>query len=390
MFTKILTIDDSFFQRKYLRKCLGQYFSILEAATGADGIEILNKEKPDLVIVDNILNNESGYDICKKIRSDPQNTYLPVIMVSGMDKPADIKLGFESGINAYLTKPYKGEELLKIIRDFEDKGLKVRQEKILIIDDSPMIRSIISRSLKILGFTIIQAENGEQGVMKALEEKPDIITCDIEMPIMNGYDACKILKSNEKTKQIPIIMITTKSTQEEIAKGFECGITEYFTKPFKPEVLAAHIEKLVGAKHRQNGETILLVDDSKVSLNIYENILRYEGYNTMSAGDGEEALNIILNNYKNINLVICDIYMPKLNGLRLLEKLNVEKLVKPIPPFIFVSMAEDRNVAIEGLTLGAVDYITKPFDAVEFRLRVNNQIKIQRLLNQIKSEEVRE
>ncbi|HOK41135.1 MAG TPA: response regulator [bacterium] len=385
MFSRILIIDDSYFQRQFVKKFVSPYYSVFTATNGDEGLNILQTEKIDLLIVDNILEKETGYDICKKIRLIPEFSFLPIIMVSGMDKPADIKLGFESGINAYLTKPYQIEDLLKMIRDFESKGVSIKDEKILIIDDSPMIRAIITRALHTMGYKTIEAESGEKALDLLKHEQINLITCDIEMPGINGFETIRRIKENKNLENIPIIMITSKNTKEDVDNAFHLGITEYFIKPFKPETLAEHIEKiLINQKHTRE-ETILIADDSELVLKNLENVLKAEGYKVLTAKDGEIALNIILQNPSTINFVICDIYMPKLSGLRLLEKLKEEFKIYPLPPFIFVSAADDRLAAIKALKAGAVDFLKKPFDVVELKLKIANHLTLIRSLNEKKN-----
>jgi len=381
MFSKILIIDDSKFQRSFVKKTLGETYEVFDASNGEDGLMMLRQKSPDLVILDNMLVNELGYDICRKIRTYPEYKHLPVIMVSSRDNPADINQGFESGVNAYLAKSSDANELIKMIRSFEDKGIKVRNEKVLIIDDSPMIRAIISRALKALGFQIFTAENGEEGIELALKNKPDVITCDVEMPGIDGYETTEKLKASETTRDIPIIMVTTKDDNEEMAKGYACGVTEYFPKPFQPERLASYIEQMLKSRLEKHEETILIVEDSRMELNMLTNIVKFEGYEVITATDGEEALEIINNSLQKIDLVLCDVFMPKLDGVRLLEILNAEGNKRRIPPFIFVSVADKHSVAIDCLRLGAVDFITKPFDAIELKLRINNHIKLQKLID---------
>ncbi len=193
MFTKILVIDDSNFQLRMMEKYLGDHYKVFTANDGYEGILILKNMQPDLVIIDNILKNETGYDICCKIRSNLEYRHLPVIMISSLDNPADIAKGFEAGVNAYLQKGTPAAQILKIIKDFDDKGIRIRNESILIIDDSKMIRALISSALKLIGFQILETDSGEQGIQIAIDEKPAVIICDIEMPDINGFETIQKL-----------------------------------------------------------------------------------------------------------------------------------------------------------------------------------------------------
>lgn len=203
MFTKILIIDDSNFQLNFLKHSLTQYYSVYTEDNGKDGLETLDREKPDLLVLDNMLKEETGYDICQRIRKKPEYKYLPIVMLSSLDEAADIQKGFESGVNAYLAKSSDIKQLIALIRNFEDKGIHIREEKVLVIDDSPMISAIIERALKTLGFHILSASSGEEGIDVALKHKPDVITCDVEMPGINGYETAKRLTSHPATETYP-------------------------------------------------------------------------------------------------------------------------------------------------------------------------------------------
>ena len=110
-------------------------------------------------------------------------------------------------------------------------------KKILVVDDSPEIRFLLNQRLVKLGFEVILAEDGEKGLEKALEEKPDIIFMDIMMPIMDGITATLKLKEDPKTKNIPIIMLTALSDTGSVIKSYDYGADYYINKPFAKEEL---------------------------------------------------------------------------------------------------------------------------------------------------------
>jgi len=128
-------------------------------------------------------------------------------------------------------------------------GLRERKsmtKKILITDDEIKLAEVMKVRFEKEGYQVILAHDGEVGVEKAKAELPDLIIMDIAMPKLDGYTAVKLIKKEETTKHIPIIMLTGKDQMEEIFKME--GVNEYVTKPFDYDVLASLIKKvLIGA-----------------------------------------------------------------------------------------------------------------------------------------------
>ena len=104
-------------------------------------------------------------------------------------------------------------------------------KKILLVDDSATILMMQKMALKTTNYRVVTASNGEEGVAKALAERPDLILMDVIMPKMTGFEACRRLRQEEATKYIPIIMVTTRGEPVNVEEGFESGCTDYVTKP---------------------------------------------------------------------------------------------------------------------------------------------------------------
>lgn len=117
------------------------------------------------------------------------------------------------------------------------------KKKILIVDDEKDIAETTQFRLEFEGFECLMARDGEEALLKAKKESPDLILLDVMMPKMNGYQVCRLLKSDEKYRHIPIIMLTAKTQESDKFWGKESGADDYITKPFKMEKL---IEKIQG------------------------------------------------------------------------------------------------------------------------------------------------
>lgn len=114
--------------------------------------------------------------------------------------------------------------------------------KILLIEDNPDIRENTAEILELAKYNVITAENGKVGVEKALQEKPDLIICDIMMPVLDGYGVLHLINKNEDLKNIPFIFLTAKAERNDFRKGMEMGADDYVTKPFTDIELLNSIE----------------------------------------------------------------------------------------------------------------------------------------------------
>lgn len=119
--------------------------------------------------------------------------------------------------------------------------MRYKDMKILIVDDAVENIRIVTEALKPLGTKFLYAKNGEEG-LKRLENEPDLILLDIMMPVLNGFDTCKIIKNNPNTKDIPIIFLSSFNATEDIVQGFEMGAVDYISKPFQSSELIARVK----------------------------------------------------------------------------------------------------------------------------------------------------
>lgn len=111
-------------------------------------------------------------------------------------------------------------------------------KKILVVDDEKPIYDYLKRKLSKLGYSVFVAEDGEEAIDLAVSELPDIILLDVKLPKLNGIEVCKRLRSNEKTWETPILMLSAKAQSHEIAEGLEAGANKYLCKPISfPDIV---------------------------------------------------------------------------------------------------------------------------------------------------------
>ena len=123
-------------------------------------------------------------------------------------------------------------------------------ERVLVVEDQEEIASLLKFKLKSSGYDVILAENGKIALEMAQVTPPDLMILDIMMPVMDGVETMKILKSDEKLKSIPVIMLTAQNTEASVVTGFELGADDYITKPFRTQEFIARV-KAVLARHKK-------------------------------------------------------------------------------------------------------------------------------------------
>ncbi|MDD5408580.1 MAG: response regulator [Candidatus Omnitrophica bacterium] len=118
-------------------------------------------------------------------------------------------------------------------------------KKILLVDDEPHIITMLENRMKHEGYEVITASDGQQALLRAQKEKPDLIILDLMLPKLDGYKVCRMLKFDEKYKHIPIIMLSARAQETDKKMGETVGADGYITKPFEPQVLLGRIKDLI-------------------------------------------------------------------------------------------------------------------------------------------------
>lgn len=175
----------------------------------------------------------------------------------------------------------------------EDEEPVKMNEKILVIDDEMGIRELIKYNLEKEGFQTMESGDGQQAVLQAKNNKPDLIVLDLMLPGMDGLEVCRTLKGQRETAGIPIIMVTAKNEEIDKIIGLELGADDYLTKPFSPRELVARVKAVLRRSHRENSQPGEL---SVQSLRI--NFSRYEAHL------GTEKLELTPKEYEMLKLFV--------------------------------------------------------------------------------------
>jgi len=137
----------------------------------------------------------------------------------------------------------------------------IQGKKILVIDDDPTVRAVLSQSFELNGCEIMEAEQGRQGLNKARENPVDLIILDVVLPDMDGYSICRELKSDDITKDIPVIFLSAKAESKERVKGLRLGAVDYITKPFDLDEVLARTDIALRIKSDRDQEAPGVADE---------------------------------------------------------------------------------------------------------------------------------
>jgi DNA-binding response OmpR family regulator len=117
--------------------------------------------------------------------------------------------------------------------------------KILVAEDSSTVRRLVATRLGADGFDVVEAEDGEEAVLLATAERPDLIVLDKVMPKLDGFEVIRLLRENEETRSIPIVMLTEQAGEEDVLDGLDLGVEEYMPKPFSPRELSSRVKRVL-------------------------------------------------------------------------------------------------------------------------------------------------
>jgi PAS domain S-box-containing protein len=215
---------------------------------------------------------------------------------------------------------------------------------VLVIDDDPSVRDVVKRSLNKEGVSVMTAASGEEGLELARKHRPDVITLDVQMPGMDGWEVLKTLKSDPELRQIAVIMMTNI---DEKTTGYSLGAAEYMKKPVDRDYLVAVLKKF-----RDNASTrpVLVVEDDPSGREIVRRALSLEGLKVIEASNGVEALARIAETLPS--LILLDLMMPELDGFGFLSELRGREEWSKIPVVVLTAkdISSDDRKRLEGYT----------------------------------------
>ncbi|MBF0226109.1 MAG: response regulator [Desulfobacterales bacterium] len=248
------------------------------------------------------------------------------------------------------------------------------KQRILIIDDSDMMRKAIKKSIISENIDIVEANDGYKGYELVLKEKFDLVVTDIDMPQLNGFELCKQIKNNHATRSTPVVMLSSMDSDEEVEKGFQAGATAYILKQEAKDTLKESINEILSNHLLKKNKLIMLVDDSTLIRKLIKEALEEVGFRVVMAENGRQALSLI--NIQTPDVVISDIDMPIMTGIEFFESLRSIPEYSTIP-FVVMSANSNRGQMKRMINRGAVAYLVKPFNMDQLVILVEKLISDQ-------------
>lgn len=326
---KILVVDDSEMWREIMRKELAKGgYDICEAKDGIMALAVAAEAKPDLITMDMNMPKMDGFLSFEKLKDDAykrffthkSNHRIPLVFVTADDTLEQRAKGFAMGAADFITKPFEHGELLAVVNNILKPDKRFTGLTALVVDDSETALRIASDILVREGLNVIECENGKQAldVLKIQRTKIDILITDCEMPEMNGGDLCRIIRTELKMPDIPVIFLTGISDRSNLVSLFKDGATDYLIKPYLKEEfvarLSVHLERsMLTVSLREKLDSLEKANEQIKIMSITDTLTGCYNRSYMNTQLAQE-INRHLRYENPLSLIICDIdHFKKIN-----------------------------------------------------------------------------
>ena len=376
---KLLSFDDAIsapeiflcIENKYYEKYLIHHFkknklkfSILEINEIANAIS----SNPDSIL---IIQSESEEQLIINLTAKLKSIFgndIKAILLSTDYKIAD---EVEHKFNAFIHFPAEFSQVIFHINKILDSS-----KSILIIDDSKLVHNHLKPPLESEGYRVLQAFDGKQGVEIAIENLPDLIILDVEMPVMNGFETCKILRSINETRETYIIMSSTLTSAADQNMGFESGVDEYITKPVIVGELLDRLKKILFTSIAGRENIILLSQNQRLSQSMSKSLSK-QGFSVKICSSIREMVSC-LSKFK-AELVVAENHPIDGTILDFFKVLDRENNGNKIESIIILTREGDSNSKMV-LNAGASAVISYPFTPDSLMACVEKTLAERRLL----------
>ena len=226
---------------------------------------------------------------------------------------------------------------------------------ILVVEDDRNVARLIRRHLERAGYSVSVAYTGEDAWLKALQQRPRLITLDIILPDMSGFDVLERLKGDKRTEEIPVVVLSIVQGED---RALRLGAVSCLIKPFSEQELVENIGRALG--QRPVGR-VLVADDEPGIVRLLTRVLARCGYEAIVANHGAEAL--ALARQEMPDLILLDIKMPHVDGITVMRRLKRDSATRDIPIMVMTgSSSAIQEYWSKGVGLNVEDMFTKPLD----------------------------
>lgn len=278
MSARVLVVDDIFPNVKLLEaKLKREYFDVITASNGPEALEKVKNEMPDIILLDVMMPEMDGYEVCRRLKADPETAHIPVVMVTALTENEDRVKGLDLGADDFLSKPVNDVALFSRVRSLVRLKMTVDEwrvrentanqfgvsEKskvteipyshgnILLVNDADFETEKIITSLAQDSHSVEAVKEGMQAIELVKERDFDMIIVSLNLKSEDGLRLCSYFKSNERTRSTPLMMITEDSDIEKVAQGLEMGAHDYVMRPLDRNEVIARVRSQIRRKRYQ-------------------------------------------------------------------------------------------------------------------------------------------
>ena len=240
-----------------------------------------------------------------------------------------------------------------------------RSSLVLVVDDDDDFRLVVRKQLERAGYRVVEARDGAAGLHVAREALPDVITMDLMMPGMNGWELLQQLTADPQLNEIPVIVVSAVADRA----GTLARDVAVLAKPVGTEDLLREIASLVP---RSKGGLVLIAEDDDDLRWVLTQALEGRGYQVVQARDGAEALALV--EREPVNLILLDLKMPNVDGFAVMRRLQLSESTREIPVLVISGSEGTGRSEFRAMRLGATGYMAKPIDVTDLARRIQDLI----------------
>ena len=259
----------------------------------------------------------------------------------------------QAGFVRALQLPFQARELLHTIEE-SARG----RARVLLVDDSELVHRHTGSILRDAGYELDEAWDGEAGWEALRQRRPDVLLTDVEMPKLDGFELCRRVKGDTRTRDIPVVICSSLGQAENLERGFDAGADDYLVKPVLAAELTSRLTTLLASRLAAERERILIVDDSAAIRHLVADCLRRQGFSVETAVDGQDGYEKAAK--KPPDLVLTDYDMPRMTGFQLVMALRNNPETRDVPLVMLTARDSSRDQA-QMRAAGLTSYLVKPF-----------------------------